>query len=143
MRHGRAVGPTLVGLVVALSGCGADTLASGPDECPPGAACAAPTSALPTFERIPEPVPSETSPLDIAYQGPADSPDRILVRVEYPDLCQSLLGVHVVETADTVTLTAFGTPRADVCPLRLLVATGYVELDGPLGDRAVRVRGEA
>jgi hypothetical protein len=130
----------------------------GPNECPDNAACAVPDdrdaltpsedattpprSVLPprvgVFARVGAPDGSNSVPLLTTYLNVADSGDRLSLRIEYADLCQRLLGVHVVETADTVTVTGVGTPAGDgLCPLRLLVATGTVALDAPLGDRTV------
>ncbi len=153
-------GLVAVALLLLLPGCRADTLVSGPDECPPNAACGAPPqpdgtseaagSDLPdpsllgqvthSFDRVRAPDGSATVPLPMTYLSPDEPDDRLIVRVEYPDLCQTLLGVHVVETAHAVTLTAVGTVTSDACPLRLLIATGLVHLDGPLGSRTVTVQ---
>lgn len=157
----------LTGLMLTLTACGQPVSGSETtDDCADNAACAAPPAAsAPTpsptassaapeplqagpvsvaFDRADAPDGQNTVPLPTTYLGPADPDDtgidRLILRIEYPDLCQTLEGVHVVETTDTVTVTAVGTPRPEgPCPLRLLIGTGTVPLDAPLGDRTVTV----
>jgi hypothetical protein len=126
-------------LVLGLTGC-TDTLVSGPDECPDNAACAPPRgSGQPTLTPVSAPTGDSTIALPteiIAADGPAQA---LTVRVEYADLCQDLLGVHVQETAEAITVTGVGTPQRSPCALRAAIVTDTVPLDAPVGDRQVTV----
>lgn len=159
----------MTSLLLALTGCGADNGSETTDDCASDAACggllaesrpADPATPGPpletkqapenqptgpvttTFERADAPDGQTTVPLPTIYLGQAESDsssDRLALRIEYPDLCQTLVGVHVVETPDMVTVTGVATSRqVGACPLRLLIATGTVRLDEPLGDRTVK-----
>lgn len=151
--------PAGVVLLLTVVGCGPSTGSGGPEECGPGAACAppgasaSPTPAVPRSPAAaapdPEPEPLDrvdapdgrfTVPLSTSYLGAGDDGLQLTLRVEYPDLCQRLLGAHVEQTATAVTVTAVGESRGDgPCPLRLRVGRYVVDLDAPLSGRAVAV----
>lgn len=145
-------------LLAALTGCGYES-AGQPDECPPNAACAAPPQPTPSGRSesplaasgesadtsqvlavVGAPDGSDTLPVPTTYLGPGSSETQILVRVEYPDLCQELLGAHVIESEDVVTVVGVASAVGEgPCPLRLLIGTYAVPLSAPLGMRTVSV----
>ncbi|HVM26470.1 MAG TPA: hypothetical protein VM433_02225 [Mycobacteriales bacterium] len=134
-------GTAALALVLAASGCGVDSLRPQAEECPEGTACALPPPPDPEpagLPRLPAPDGRSTVPLRIAL-AEVDG-DRLAVRIEYADLCQDLLGVHVREADDVVTVIAVGTPMGDPCLLRARLVRGTVVLDRALGDRTVALR---
>ena len=81
---------------------------------------------------------SETVPAPTTYLGPGSGQTEILVRIEYPDLCQQLLGAHVIESEDVVSVVGVASAVGEgPCPLRLLTGPYAVPLSAPLGGKTV------
>ena len=131
-------------VVLLLTACGSAQVGGGQQECPDGAACTAPSVApadqAVSLGRFDEPVGDGTTRLHTSIVDVVGN--QVVIRVEYPDLCQRLLGAKVAETPQLVEVVAVGTARGDgPCPLRLASGLHTVTLDAPAGDRLVRVGG--
>ncbi len=75
--------------------------------------------------------------LPTSFIGPTARGARLLLRAEYADLCQNLIGAYVQESATEVRVIVVGTRLADPCRQRAHIGTYEVALERPLGDRKV------
>ena len=119
-----------------LSSCGG-VVAEPPEECGSGASCARLGGDGLRLDRAAAPDGEAT--VALPTQVVAAAGDVVEVRVEFADLCQDLVGVHVEQTPEQVTLTGVGTPMSNPCRLRAAIVSGTVQLEEPLGSRRVEV----
>lgn len=130
MNNGRATTFAVIACVLlALIGC-----SSGRS----GAPSATPGSASPT--QAPVPIiknPAGAPVLNWSLTNSSPESDRVSIIVP-PGHCVTAVGVTVAESASSVVITAIGEKVAEPCTQQSEVLVGYVHLNAPLGDRALR-----
>lgn len=67
------------------------------------------------------------------------NPPGLIVRIDYLDLCQELVGAHVTETSSSVAVTIVGTAPQPGCLERLATTLRFIALQEPLSGRVLTI----